>query len=50
MLSSSREHANKDVTMRVGSGEVVSAKAVGVMPQKYPSIFIILLLYVYGIN
>ena len=30
MLSSSRELANRDVTMRVGSGEVISAKAVGV--------------------
>ena len=30
MLSSSREFADRDVTMRVGSGEVVSAKAVGV--------------------
>ena len=30
MLSSSRELANRDITMRVGSGEVISAKAVGV--------------------
>ena len=30
MLSSSRELADMDVTMRVGSGEVVSTKAVGV--------------------
>ena len=29
MLSSSRELADRDITMRVGSGEVVSAKAVG---------------------
>ena len=30
MLSSSRELVDRDVTMRVGSGEVVLAKAVGV--------------------
>ena len=30
MLSSSRELSDRDVTMRVGSGEVVSTKAVGV--------------------
>ena len=30
MLSSSSEIPDRDVTMRVGSGEVISAKAVGV--------------------
>ena len=42
MLSSSRELANRDVTMRVGSEEVVSAKAVGVARLNFRNKFIVL--------
>ena len=42
MLSSSREIADKDVTMRVGSGEVVSAKAVGVACLNFRNKFLVL--------
>ena len=42
MLSSSRELADRDVTMRVGSGEVVSAKAVGVARLNFRNKFLIL--------
>ena len=42
MLSSSRELANRDVTMRVGSGEVVSAKAVGVARLNFRNKFLVL--------
>ena len=42
MLSSSRELADKDVTMRVGSGEVVSAKAVGVARLNFRNKFLVL--------
>ena len=42
MLSSSRELADRDVTMRVGSGEVVSAKAVGVTRLNLRNKFLIL--------
>ena len=42
MLTFSRELADKDVTMRVGSGEVVSAKAVGVARLNFRNKFLIL--------
>ena len=42
MLSSSRELADRDVTMRVGSGEVVSAKAVGVAHLNFRNKFLVL--------
>ena len=42
MLSSSRELADRDVTMRVDSGEVVSAKAVGVAPLNFRNKFLVL--------
>ena len=42
MLSSSRELADRDVTMRVGSGEVVSAKAMGVARLNFRNKFFIL--------
>ena len=42
MLSSSRELADRDVTMRVGSGEVVSAKAVGVARLNFRNTFLVL--------
>ena len=42
MLSSSRELADRDVTMRVGSGEVVSAKAVGVARLNLRNKFLVL--------
>ena len=42
MLSSSREVADRDVTMRVGSGEVVSTKAVGVTCLNFRNKFLVL--------
>ena len=42
MLTSSRELADKDVTMRVGSGEVVSVKAVGVARLNFRNKFLVL--------
>ena len=42
ILSSSREPANRDVTMRVGSGEVVSAKVVGVARLNFRNKFLVL--------
>ena len=42
MLSSLRELADRDVTMRVGSGEVVSAKAVGVARLNFRNKFFVL--------
>ena len=42
MLSSSREVIDWDVTMRVGSGEVVSAKAVGVARLNFRDKFLVL--------
>ena len=42
MLSSSRKLADRDVTMRVGSGEVVSAKAVGVTRLNFRNKFLVL--------
>ena len=42
MLSSLRELTDRDVTMRVGSGEVVSAKAVGVTRLNFRNKFIVL--------
>ena len=42
MLSSSRELADRDVTMRVGSGEVISAKAVGVARLNFRNKFLVL--------
>ena len=42
MLSSSRELADRDVTMRIGSGEVISAKAVGVACLNFRNKFIVL--------
>ena len=42
MLSSSRELAKRDVTMRVGSGEVVSVKAVGVARLNFRNKFLVL--------
>ena len=42
MLSSSRELADRDITMRVGSGEVVSAKAVGVAHLNFRNKFLVL--------
>ena len=42
MLSSSRELADRDVTMRVGSGDVVSAKAVGVAHLNLRNKFLVL--------
>ena len=42
MLSSSRELADRDVTMRVGRGEVVSAKAVGVARLNFRNKFLVL--------
>ena len=42
MLSSSRELPDRDVTMRVGSGEVVSAKAVGVARLNLRNKFLVL--------
>ena len=41
MLSSSRELADRDVTMRVGSGEVVSAKGVGVARLNFRNKFLV---------
>ena len=40
MLSSSRELADRDITMRVGSGEVVSVKAVGVARLNFRNKFV----------
>ena len=42
MLSSSRELADRDVTMRVGSGEVVLTKAVGVSRLNFRTKFLVL--------
>ena len=42
MLSCSRELADRDVTMRVGSGEIVSAKAVGVARLNFRNKFLVL--------
>ena len=42
MLSSLRELADRDVTMRVGSGEVVLAKAVGVARLNFRNKFLVL--------
>ena len=42
MLSSSRELDDREVTMRVGSGEVVSAKAVGVAYLNFRNKFLVL--------
>ena len=42
MLSSSREFADRDITMRVGSGEVISAKAVGVTRLNFRNKFLVL--------
>ena len=42
MLSSSRELADRDVTMRVGSGEVISTKAVGVVRLNLRNKFLVL--------
>ena len=42
MLSSSRELADRNVTTRVGSGEVVSAKAVGVARLNFMNKFLVL--------
>ena len=41
-LSSSRELVDRDVTIRVGSGEVVSAKAVGVARLNFRNKFLVL--------
>ena len=41
MLSSWRELADRDVTMRVGSGEVVSTKAMGVARLNFRNKFLI---------
>ena len=42
MLSSSRELADRDITMRVGNGEVVSKKAVGVARLNFRNKFLVL--------
>ena len=42
MLSSSRELADRDVTMRVSSGKVISAKAVGVACLNFRNKFLVL--------
>ena len=42
MLSSSRDLADRDVTMRVGSGKVISANAVGVARLNFRNKFLIL--------
>ena len=42
MLSSSRELADGDVTLRVGNGEIVSAKAVGVARLDFRNKFLVL--------
>ena len=42
MLSSSRELADRGVTMRVGSGDVVSAKVVGVARLNFRNKFLVL--------
>ena len=42
MLSSSREIADRDITMRVGSGEVVSAKVAGVARLNFRNKFLVL--------
>ena len=42
MLTSSRELADRDVAMRVGSGEVVSAKIVGVARLNFRNKFLVL--------
>ena len=42
MLSSLKEFADRDVTMRVGSGEVVPAKAVGVARLNFRNKFLVL--------
>ena len=42
MLSSSRELADRDVTMRFGSGEVILAKTMGVAHLNFRNKFIIL--------
>ena len=42
MLSYSRELADRDVTMRVGSGEVVSSKAVGIARLNFRNKFLVL--------
>ena len=42
MLSYSRELADRDVTMRVGSGEVVSEKSMGVARLNYRNKFLVL--------
>ena len=42
MLSASRELADRDVTMRVGNGEVASAKAVGVARLNFRNKFLVL--------
>ena len=42
MLCSSRELADRDVTMRVGSEEVVSAKVVGVARLNFRNKFLVL--------
>ena len=42
MLSSSRELAYRDATMRVGSGEVISVKAVGVALLNFRNKFLVL--------
>ena len=42
MLSSSKELADRDVTMRVGSREVILAKAVGVARLNFRNKFLIL--------
>ena len=42
MLSSSRELADREVTMRVGSGEVVLEKAVGVARLNFRNKFLVL--------
>ena len=42
MLSSSRELVDREITMRVGSGEVVSVKVVGVARLNFRNKFIVL--------
>ena len=42
MFSSLREVVDRDVTMRVGSGEVIPAKAMGVARLNFRNIFIVL--------
>ena len=42
MLSSSRELADRDITMRVGSGEVISTKVVGVARLNFKNKFLVL--------